>query len=99
MRTPLNAERNVRSFEPGPSTVPLFIFAETLLIPKEDKVEDDPDQPPLGYEPEWDFRIVTTYPRNEVERVESGGEAVWDLAYTVEITGSLPRRCPLRSVL
>jgi FAS-associated factor 2 len=79
MRTPLNAERNVRSFEPGPSTVPLFIFAETLLIPKEDKVEDDPDQPPLGYEPEWDFRIVTTYPRKEVERVESGGEAVWDL--------------------
>ena len=79
LRTPLNAERNIRNFESGPSTFPLFIYAETLLIPKEDKEEDDPDSPPLGYQPEYDFRIVTTYPRKEIEKRETGGEEVWEL--------------------
>ena len=78
LRTPLSAERNIRQFSPGPSTLPLFVFAETLLIPPSDSPENDPDSPPGGYEPEWDFRIVTTYPRREIERVKSVGEGEWD---------------------
>ena len=79
LRTPLSAERNVRHFQPGPSTTSLFIFAETLLIPSNDTSETDPDSPPTGYEPDWDFRIVTAYPRKEVERVDNGGEGVWEV--------------------
>lgn len=82
LRTPFSAERNVRNFEAGPSTLPLFIYAETLLIPSTDSPSDDPNTPPVGYEPEWDFSIVTTYPRRNVDRVESGGEAIWDTVKT-----------------
>lgn len=78
MRTPLNAERHIRLFNPSSSTLPLFIFAETLLIPKSDCPETDPDVPPMGFEPSMDFRIVTTYPRMEIDKVEVGGEAVWE---------------------
>lgn len=79
LRIPMSAERHIRQFEPGPSTLPLFIFAETLLIPPEDKPDADPDSPPDAYEPEWDFRIVTNYPRKEVERAAVGAEAQWDI--------------------
>jgi FAS-associated factor 2 len=79
MRTPLSSERVLSQFKPGQSTLPLFIFAETLLIPKDARPEDDPDVPPEGYTPDFDFRIVTTYPRKEIERVDSGGEKQWDV--------------------
>ena len=79
LRTPLNANRNVRNFEAGPSTLPLFVYAETLLIPAADDPADDPDSPPAGYEPGWDFKIVTTYPRKEITRVEAAGEEIWDV--------------------
>lgn len=78
LRTPLNAERNVRNFEAGPSTAALFVYAETLLIPADDDPTGDPDTPPTGYQPDFDFRIVTSFPRKEVSRVETGGEAVWE---------------------
>ncbi|BEI85923.1 hypothetical protein CcaverHIS002_0602100 [Cutaneotrichosporon cavernicola] len=78
LRTPLNSDRNVRQFTPGPSTLPLFIYAETLLIAPEDDPESDPDTPPAGYEHAWGFRLVTSFPRREIELVETGGEAVWD---------------------
>jgi len=78
LRTPLFAERTVRQFAPGPSTLSLFVYAETLLIPSSDTIETDPDSPPEGYEPEWGFRIVTFHPRREIERVESGGEPEWE---------------------
>lgn len=77
IRTPLSPERNVRYFVPNPSTEQLFIYAETLLIPKTDAEAQDPDSPPERYEPEWDFRIVTTFPRKEIEKKESGGEDAW----------------------
>ena len=79
IRTPFSAERNIRQFTPSSSTLPLFIYAETLLIPPIDLPEQDPDTPPDEYEPEWDFRIVTTYPRREIMRVESGGEVQWEV--------------------
>ncbi|WWD21331.1 hypothetical protein CI109_105815 [Kwoniella shandongensis] len=88
LRTPISAERNMRQFQPSSSTLPLFIYAETLLISAEDKPESDPTSPPEGYDgPDWmrgdtealDFRIVTAYPRKEVECVTSGGEAIWEL--------------------
>lgn len=78
LRTPLNSDRNVRQFTPGPSTVPLFIYAETLLIPPEDDPASDPDSPPAGYEHSWGFRLVTSFPRREIEMVETGGETVWE---------------------
>ena len=78
LRVPLSSERNVRNFEPGPSTFPLFVYAETLLIPANETPETDPDSPPAGYEVPDDFRIVTNYPRMEIGRVESGGEGIWD---------------------
>jgi FAS-associated factor 2 len=59
--------------------MPLFVYAETLLIPLEDERESDPDEPPRGYEHEWAFRIVTSYPRREIERVQVGGEGVWEV--------------------
>jgi FAS-associated factor 2 len=77
LRTPLNADRNVWQFAPGASTLPLFLFAETRLIPAEDTPETDPDAPPAGYEHAWGCRIVTAYPRHEIELVETGGEEVW----------------------
>jgi len=78
-RTPLSSERTIRHFEAGCSTAPLFIFAETLLIPPSERPEDDPDAPPAGFEPDFGFRIVTAYPRKEVERTVSGGEAQWEV--------------------
>ncbi|ORX39203.1 hypothetical protein BD324DRAFT_576880 [Kockovaella imperatae] len=78
LRTPISSERVIRQFQPGPSTMPLFILAETLLIPPSDVPEEDPESPPEGYEPSFDFRIVTAYPRKEIERVEEGGEAIWN---------------------
>lgn len=78
LRIPSSSERNIRNFQPGPSTAPLFIYAETLLIPADQTPDTDPDQPPAGYSPPDDFRIVTNYPRLEIARVEDGGEAVWD---------------------
>lgn len=77
VRTPLNAERNVWNFTPGPSTLPLFIYAETRLIPPEDDPASDPDSPPEGYEHAWEFRLVTSFPRKEIELLESGGEDEW----------------------
>lgn len=77
LRTPLNADRNVYQFTPGPSTLPLFVYAETRLIPKEDDPASDPDAPPAGYEHAWGFRLVTSFPRVEIELVETGGEEVW----------------------
>lgn len=68
----------MRNFQPGPSTLPLFIYAETLLIPADQTPESDPDSPPAGYIAPDDFRIVTNYPRLEIGRVDVGGEAVWD---------------------
>ncbi|KAK8844014.1 hypothetical protein IAR55_006807 [Kwoniella newhampshirensis] len=95
LRTPLSAERNIRQFQSSPSTLSLFIYADTLLIPKEDTPESDPVSPPEGYPgPDWavagadgtgvdvdslEFRIVTAYPRREVECVISGGEKVWEV--------------------
>jgi FAS-associated factor 2 len=79
MRTPLNANRNVRQFTPGDSTEELFIYAETLLIPDEDAPESDPDHSPLGYVPPRDFVIVTSYPRKEVPRLSVGGAETWDM--------------------
>jgi FAS-associated factor 2 len=78
LRVPNSSERNIRSFTPGPSTTSLFIYAETLLIPADETPETDPDQAPAGYTPPADFRIVTNYPRKEIERVEEGGEGVWE---------------------
>ena len=77
LRTPISSERVVRQFEPGPSTLPLFLLAETLLISASDSPTEDPDSPPEGFDPEYDFRIVTAYPRKEIGRVENGGEEVW----------------------
>lgn len=77
VRTPLSAERHVRAFTPGPSTMPLFVYAETLLISPEDDPASDPDSPPEGYEHAWDFRLVTHFPRRTVELTEVGGEEVW----------------------
>lgn len=79
VRTPLSAERNMRFFQPSNSTEHLFIYAETLLIPAGDAPADDPDTPPEGYTPPEDFRLVTTYPRKELERTSVGGENVWDI--------------------
>lgn len=84
LRTPFGAERNIRNFTPGPSTLPLFIYAETLLIPSTDSPDTDPDSPPPGYDHEWDFQIVTTYPRRNVDRTETEGEAIWE---TVKAAG------------
>lgn len=78
LRVPSSSERNVRNFQPGPSTLPLFIYAETLLIPADQTPETDPDSPPVGYTAPDDFRIVTNYPRLEIGRVENGGEGIWD---------------------
>lgn len=78
LRVPSSSERNIRNFQPGPSTLPLFVYAETLLIPPEQTPETDPDAPPPGYTAPDDFRIVTNYPRLEIARAEEGGEAVWD---------------------
>lgn len=77
VRTPLNAERNVWNFTPGPSTLPLFIYAETRLISPEDDPSSDPDTPPEGYEHSWGFRLVTSFPRKEIELLETGGEDQW----------------------
>lgn len=79
LRTPIDANRNVRQFTPGPSTEDLFIYAETLLIPDPDTPEFDPDSPPEGYTPPADFVIVSSYPRKEVLRVKEGGEAAWEM--------------------
>lgn len=79
MRTPLNANRNTHHFSPGPSTEELYIYAETLLIPESDLPQDDPDHPPAGFSPPRDFIIVTSYPRKEVPRVETGGEEAWEV--------------------
>jgi FAS-associated factor 2 len=78
LRVPASSDRNVINFTPGPSTLPLFVYAETLLIPASESPDSDPDQPPAGYTPPYDFRIVTNYPRKEIELLENGGEAVWD---------------------
>ncbi|RXK38477.1 hypothetical protein M231_04242 [Tremella mesenterica] len=77
-RTPLGAERHMRQFETSDSTEALFIFAETLLIPSDQREEDDPDSPPEGFIPPQDFRIVTNYPRKEVERTSVGGKIAWE---------------------
>ncbi|WVQ81146.1 hypothetical protein IAT38_003268 [Cryptococcus sp. DSM 104549] len=91
LRTPLSSERHIRQFEPGKSTLPLFIFAETLLIPASSAPADDPDEAPEGYDPlegmglpggggeGVDFVLVTAYPRKEVGLVQEGGERVWEL--------------------
>ena len=84
LRTPLGAERHMRQFEAKPSTEALFVWAETLLIPPQDGEEGDPDSPPTDFEPPSDFRIVTQYPRREVERTSIGGEAGWE---TVKAAG------------
>lgn len=77
LRVPASSERNIRNFTAGPSTLPLFVYAETLLIPTSDTPDSDPDQPPTGFTPPYDFRIVTNYPRKEIELKEQGGEEVW----------------------
>ncbi|ORY33083.1 hypothetical protein BCR39DRAFT_521080 [Naematelia encephala] len=79
LRTPFNNQRNIRHFKPCSSTRELFIYAETLLIPDSEDPSNDPDTPPEDYEPEFDFRIVTSYPRKEVELVDDDGEIMWDL--------------------
>ena len=79
MRTPRNANRNVRLFAPGTSTEELFVYAETLLIPDEEQAEDDPDSPPPAFSPPSDFIIVTSFPRKEIQRVSSGGEGDWEV--------------------
>lgn len=78
LRTPLGAERHMRQFEPSAGTEVLFVWAETLLIPSNEDEEDDPDSPPVDFEPPSDFRIVTQYPRREIERTPVGGEAGWE---------------------
>jgi FAS-associated factor 2 len=79
MRTPVNANRNVRLFTPGASTEELFVYAETLLIPDDERPEDDPDAPPAGFTPPRDFIVVTSFPRKEVQRLASGAEAEWEI--------------------
>ncbi|WVF65443.1 hypothetical protein IAT40_000171 [Kwoniella sp. CBS 6097] len=83
LRTPFSSERHLRSFNLAPpnnsSTMPLFIYVETLLIPSADTPATDPDQPPEGFEPKWDFQLVTTYPKKVIEPTDVGGEAYWDI--------------------
>nr|ODN78242.1 hypothetical protein L203_06164 [Cryptococcus depauperatus CBS 7841] len=89
IRTPLSAERHIRQFQPSTSTVDLFVYAETLLISSCYPASDDPSSPPEGVDPlasegaaleeEFAFSLVTAYPRQEVQCVKQGGEAVWDM--------------------
>ncbi|WVR09002.1 hypothetical protein IAU60_006062 [Kwoniella sp. DSM 27419] len=79
IRTPLSSDRHIRQFNPGPSTLPLFIYVETLLIPGDQGPESDPDTPPEGYEHTYDFSLVTSFPRKEIDPTEVAGEEVWDL--------------------
>ncbi|WVQ93126.1 hypothetical protein IAU59_000190 [Kwoniella sp. CBS 9459] len=84
IRTPFSSERHIRSFNlTSPnnttSTIPLFVFVETLLIPASDTPDTDPDQAPEGFEPKWDFQLVTTYPKKVIEPTDIGGEAYWDI--------------------
>ncbi|OCF42961.1 hypothetical protein I317_03182 [Kwoniella heveanensis CBS 569] len=83
IRTPFSSERHIRSFNLTPpnntSTIPLFVYVETLLIPASDSPSTDPDQPPEGFEPKWDFQLVTTYPKKVIEPTDIGGEAYWDV--------------------
>ncbi|KAH7338341.1 hypothetical protein B0J17DRAFT_717986 [Rhizoctonia solani] len=39
------------------------VYVETLLIPSTFSPEDDPEDPPAGYEHHWGFRLVITNPR------------------------------------
>lgn len=78
LRTPLNADRNIRLFSASTSTEHLYTYAETLLIPDSSPPSSDPDHPPPGYTPPRDFIIVTSYPRKEVPRVSEGGEEIWE---------------------
>ncbi|WWC91137.1 uncharacterized protein L201_006078 [Kwoniella dendrophila CBS 6074] len=85
IRTPLSSERHIKSFKLNDksSTLELFIFIETLLIPKEDLPENDPDQPPTSFENSedlnWEFQIVTSFPRKEIEPTSIKGEEYWKI--------------------
>ncbi|KAK4683862.1 hypothetical protein P7C73_g6354, partial [Tremellales sp. Uapishka_1] len=77
LRTPMSSQRLIRLFDVSPSTLPLFIYAETLLIPPSEGPEDDPASPPADFEPEFPFKIFTSYPRKEIALKEAGGEEDW----------------------
>ncbi|WRT69135.1 uncharacterized protein IL334_006119 [Kwoniella shivajii] len=88
LRTPLSSERHIKQFKISNSTIPLFIFAETLLIPSEDLPEDDPDTPlppppssedEFAFEPKWEFRLVTSFPRKEIDPTDIHGEDFWNI--------------------
>ncbi|TYJ56146.1 hypothetical protein B9479_003132 [Cryptococcus floricola] len=96
LRTPFTSERHVRQFTPSSSTLPLFTFASTLLIPASHTTQDDPDSFPSspasidptfeghekgeeGEEGDWEFNLITSYPRHVIKPVRAGGEEVWEL--------------------
>ncbi|WVQ73594.1 hypothetical protein IAR50_003173 [Cryptococcus sp. DSM 104548] len=96
LRTPFTSERHIRQFTPSPSTLSLFTFASTLLIPASQPASEDPDAFPTspaaidpmfgghekgeeGEEGDWEFNLITSYPRHIIKPVREGGEEVWEL--------------------
>lgn len=67
--------------EDGESLKQVWIWAETLFIPEQDDLEDDPEELPGGIESteipkNGDvLRLFTTYPRKEIPKVGDDAEA------------------------
>ncbi|WWC98042.1 hypothetical protein V866_004931 [Kwoniella sp. B9012] len=83
IRTPLSSERHIKNFEVSNSTLDLFIFIETLLVDDDD--DEVVDQPPKGFEDDkleninWEFDIITSFPRKEIEPTTVNGEEFWKI--------------------
>jgi FAS-associated factor 2 len=73
-----DGRRIIRRFSPKDSLTSLYAFVDTQFIGADSPAESDPEQPPEGYVNEWEFKLVTTYPRQEIEK-DVGGKAIGEV--------------------
>ncbi|KAG8958672.1 hypothetical protein FRC03_008927 [Tulasnella sp. 419] len=77
-----NGTRLLRMFEPSTQVETLYTFVDISFLSQ--KGEDDPsigdqvDQPPASYQHEFEFELVTSYPRKEIPLVK--GQTIGDVA-------------------
>jgi len=61
-----DGRRPLKNFSKDHTLLHLYAFVDVQSIPSSYPPESDPEFPPAGYEPEWDFQLASTYPRQEI---------------------------------
>ncbi|KDQ16648.1 hypothetical protein BOTBODRAFT_129521 [Botryobasidium botryosum FD-172 SS1] len=66
-----DGKRLIRKFNPRDSLTALYAFVDSQFIPASAAPEDDPVSAPADYINEWQFKLVSAFPRKDIDWQEA----------------------------